>query len=137
MPDILTDKDLLDLQTVAGGTFDFTCTVERGVSNGTDGDGHPLPPIWTPNLANQACGLVQNYTPSGRTEGKLQNVNDAYEVDRYLITFPVGTDVLTGDRVKSITDRAGRLFDATAPLWEIKDRVPRYAYLAFILQAVR
>jgi hypothetical protein len=134
---ILTDKDLADLQAVSNASQDYTCTVLRGASLGTDSDGQPLPATFTPNLANQPCLVVQDYTLTTQNIGEQASTNEAYELDRYLITFPVGTDVLTGDMVTDITDRNGNELDPTVPFWDIKDRVPRYSYLAFVLQAIR
>jgi hypothetical protein len=134
---ILTDKDLADLRVVSNDSQDYTCDVLRGTSAGTDSDGQPLPAVFTPNLADQPCLVVQDYTLTTQNVGEQSSTNEAYELDRYLITFPVGTDVLTGDKVTNIIDRDGNDLDPTVPSWEIKDRVPRYSYLAFVLQAIR
>jgi hypothetical protein len=132
MPDyLLSDHDLEDLQEVAESVMDCTAVISRPTSPGEDGYGQPLPPTWTEHLTVECCIIQQK-------SGGEQDTNEtAYLYDRYLILFPVGSDILASDRVDTILTRGGSEFDPTVQRYELIERVPEYADLAFLAEAIR
>lgn len=89
----LSTAELTQMQTDAQGVIlDQTCTIQRR-SIASDGMGHSSE-SWPAVHSNVACHLA---LPTG---SYMQNLADRLsELTTWVVSFPVGTDVLIGDRL--------------------------------------
>lgn len=112
-----------------------SCDVERpGASPGVDGYNQPLPATFTTVLTGQKCDVGQQSVTV--MTGEQQTVDRAMVVGRYKFSFPYGTDIRFTDRLKNVKDREGKLFDALASYYEVKELMPDDTALSVAVQVI-
>lgn len=75
--------------------------IERDTATGTDAYGHPVKPVFTAHISSLACWVWSKQRREAVDGAKTAIIEDLRAL------FPLGADVLTGDKITSVTDRSG------------------------------
>jgi len=87
------------------GVMIHRATVERDTAAGANDWGHPPVPSYEAHLTEQRCYAWEEQSASITDTGKSVILRTVHAV------MPIGTEIAEGDRISSITDRAGnRIF---------------------------
>lgn len=133
---LINDRTVRQVRQVENRLMDYTCTVKRqATSTGTNGynqskkDG-----AWNAHLVGQACKLGQQSITVNT--GEQQSSISSMIVNRYTLSFPYGTDVVTTDHIYDLKDRDGRLVDPTIKYYEIKELITNRFKLSVAVEAI-
>lgn len=87
------------------GRLTMRALLERNQATGTDAWNNPVAPDWQP------AGTVPCFVYSGST-AELADGRKVAEVENLRIMLALGSNVLAGDEIVSVTDRAGTVIIA-------------------------
>jgi hypothetical protein len=118
---LVDDATILAFRGIVEDNFDFTCTIERGVSPGVDRRNQELPKVWTAHLNELPCYYQpgKDFAAQGK---RLPNMDVEYLLDKGVIKVAHGTDITVEDRLTNLRDRfnaqvqVGKLPAATAKI---------------------
>lgn len=122
---------LNQLRLNTNNKFNFTCTIQRGSSAGTDDYGQPIPSIYSDLATDVPCNYYEN---AGANSGRQRPGDADYILLQPYLHVSFDTNIQIADRIKNISSIDNATVGTT--YFQVLDVVQRVTYKLVILKEI-